>query len=204
MAFSCQLWAVTASLTPPQEACKNWCPRRWGKHTLRRSPICRQKRKKKGPNLGTARVPVVNDKPGDLFRSAGGAGGCQAMARGKSTYNHPFLHLHDLQQKTPVQYINSRLHLLYSYICSLCRTNPLWFEKRIQNSHVLCLHSRISSEKHDLAYKDSNQLVLAASELGWKLRMGLLPPGLRAAPSGRQCSAAQISQKCTDTGIVHA
>lgn len=31
---------------------------------------------------------------------------------------------------------------------------------------VLCLHSRISSERHGLAYKGSNQLVLAASEVG--------------------------------------
>lgn len=52
------------------------------------------------------------------------------------------------------------------------------------------------SSGYDLVYKDSNQLVLADSELGYKHKMGLWPPGLRAAPSGRQCSASQISHKC--------
>lgn len=67
--------------------------------------------------------------------------------------------------------------------------------KGYEITNVPCPHSCMSSG-HDVVYKDSNQLVLADSELGYKHKMGSFSPGLMAAPSGRHCSASQTSHKC--------
>ena len=45
LAHVSQLWAVTASFTPPQEACKNRCPCCWGKRDVLLFPEGRGRKK---------------------------------------------------------------------------------------------------------------------------------------------------------------